>query len=83
MDNTEYQKGYVAGRKKADKDRKELKALRLALDEQKERVYMKCLELVVRECGGWAIDSKEIKNAQGYCSLAKIFADTSIFKLNS
>ena len=78
----EYQRGYQAGIRRSNKDRQELEKLKLALDEQKERIYMKSLELVLKHCTNWTIGSKEINDAQGYCKLAKIFADNSISKLN-
>lgn len=77
----DYQRGYQAGRKKSQSDRAQLKLLQLALDDQKERIYLKCLELVLRECRGWSLDNKKINDAEGYCYLAKVFADNSISKL--
>jgi len=77
----EYQRGYSAGRKRSDLDRKELEKLKLALDDRKERIYLKCLELVVRECRGWTIGGKKLNDAEAFCLLAKIFADNSISKL--
>lgn len=79
MSNTpEYQKGYQAGRKRSARDVEELKQMRLALDERNERVYMKSLELALKHCGDWRIGKKPINDAEGYCKLAKIFADNSI-----
>ena len=47
---------------------------------KKERIYMQCLDMTLSNCSGWAVDGKKIDSAQGYCSLAKIFADHSISK---
>lgn len=73
----DYQKGYVAGKRKSDKDIAKLKA-----DEREERIYMKCLELALNNCNHWKIGKKPIDNAEGYCRLAKIFADNSIAELD-
>jgi len=70
----EYQKGYRAGRRKLLQKERELR---------KERVYLKCLDMALKYCSGWGINKKEINNAEGFCQLAKIFADNSISKLDS
>lgn len=77
----DYQRGYAAGRKKAEKELEELRLLRMAIDEKNERVYMKCLEMTLKHCGNWQIGKKQISNAEGYCRLAKIFADNAISEI--
>lgn len=77
-DSTEYQRGYVAGRKRSQTD--------FDVDEarksRKERVYLKCLELSLKHCSGWTIGGEKINNAEGYCKIAKIFSDNSISKID-
>lgn len=87
MSNTkEYRKGYQAGRKYRDAEtdqlHQEVRELR-RVDQQKreERVYFNCLALALEHCQGWKIDKKRINNAEGFCTLAKIFADNSISKI--
>ena len=83
----EYSRGYQAGIKKNAKDlesvQSDLRQLKLSAESKNERVYMKSLELALKHCGGWGIGGKPIKNAQGYCQLAKIFADNSIAEMDS
>ena len=76
-DSLEYQRGYVAGRKrrKTDLDAEE------ARKNRKERVYLKCLELVLKHCSNWSLGGEKLSSAEGYCRLAKIFADNSISKI--
>lgn len=69
----QYQKGYRAGLKKG---RLEAEAEMAA--QRRERVYMQCLETVLKHCSGWSIAGKQIDNAEGYCTLARIFADHAI-----
>lgn len=88
MANTvEYSRGYQAGRKKNTKDLKvaqrELRQLTIKADERKERIYMQALELTLKHCGHWQIAKKTIDNAEGYCKLAKIFADNAITCMDS
>lgn len=78
----DYQKGYAAGRKKVASEIDELKRLKMAVDEKKERVYMRCLEMTLKHCSGWRISGKAINNAEGYCRLAKIFADNAISEMD-
>lgn len=85
-----YSKGYAAGKKRADKDlmivREQNRELRVKLalleSKQKERVYMQCLELVVRDSNSWSIGGKKVDNAESYCTLADIFAKNAIAKIN-
>ena len=48
---------------------------------KKERIYMQCLELSLKHCSGWSIGGKKINDSEGYCALAKAFADNSISKV--
>lgn len=43
---------------------------------------MKSLELVLKHCNNWQFGKKPINDAEGYCRLAKIFADHSISELD-
>jgi len=45
---------------------------------KEERIYLHCLSMVLDKCTEWEINGKKIKNAEGYCKLAKIFARNSI-----
>lgn len=78
-ESNEYQKGYAAGRRRADAD--DLARERLA--RRKERVFMQSLELTLKHCKGWQINGKTISSAEGYCTLAKIFAQHAITALDS
>jgi hypothetical protein len=81
-DTQEYSRGYRAGRKKNEKDvtrlQDELRTLKVKADERQERIYMQSLELALKYCSNWQIGGKPIKNAQGYCQMAKVFADNAI-----
>ncbi len=83
--SNEYQKGYVAGRKKTEADlilQKEIAEKEQTNVQMKnERVYLSCLALALEHCHGWSIGGKEIKDAEGYCTLAKVFAEYSIRKM--
>ena len=88
MSNTqEYSRGYQAGKNKNAKDleiaQRDLRELKLSTESKDERVYMKCLELALKHCGGWKIGDKKITNAEGYCRIAKIFAENSISEMSS
>jgi hypothetical protein len=71
--SSEYQKGYRAGQNKILKQRK---------IEQKERIYMQCLELSIKHCHNWSFGKKSINNSERYCRLAGIFAENSISEIN-
>lgn len=74
--NNEYQKGYAAGlRSKKSDAAAELKKIK---DEQRERVYLRCLEIALTHCGGWSVGGKKISDCEGYSKLAKIFMDNAI-----
>ena len=45
---------------------------------KQERVFMQCLDMTLRNCDGWTIGKKKINDAEGYCKLAKIFADNAV-----
>lgn len=87
LEGRAYSKGYAAGRAKHGDDiaalEREIARLRHLDVEQKERVYMQCLEMALKHCAGWQIGGKTINNAEGYCKLAKVFAENSISELNS
>jgi len=91
----EYSKGYAAGKKRSHKLIKDLEENVFALQKQlaikpnpldkgipskHERVYMKALELALKHCDNWRINDKKINDAEGYCTLAEIFAKNSITK---
>lgn len=83
--NLEYQRGYAAGQRLANK---KIKRLEVELEDlakefsasakQNERVYLSCLEMAVKHCHGWKIGDEKVNNTQMYCKLAKSFADNSI-----
>jgi hypothetical protein len=75
--SSDYQKGYAAGRKKTVADM----ALITSMPSKDERVYLACLAVVLEHCKGWTIGDKPIKDAEGYCTLARVFADNSIGKI--
>lgn len=81
----EYARGYAAGKRKSAREieglKLEIKALGANVSERKERIYMKCLHMVLEHCGGWAVDGKEINNAKGYCTLARIFEKNAISEM--
>lgn len=84
----EYQKGYARGKKSADdKLLAEVRALRHRVAEleqsQKEHFYLSCLDIVLRNCSGWSIAGEKIKDAAGYCRLAKVFTRHAIEAANS
>lgn len=71
MTTSDYQRGYAAGRRKGREDAER--------GDQRERVYLRSLELVMTHCGnGWTIGDKEVNNAEMYCKLARSFADHAI-----
>ena len=75
----DYSRGYQAGIKKGAAGKQaEIDLLKEKIDERAERVYMRCLEIALKHCDGWSIGKKRIDSAEGYCKLAKIFADNSI-----
>ena len=86
-DTQEYSRGYQAGRKKNEKDvvklQDELRLLKVKADERQERIYMQSLELALKHCGDWRIGKEPINNAEGYCKVAKIFADNAITCMDS
>lgn len=73
----EYARGYQAGLKRNNLIKAENQQLA-----QKERVYIACLETVLRNCSGWQVGGKAIKDAEGYSNLAGIFAKHSISEIN-
>jgi len=85
----DYQKGYKAGRKRSTVDAKEMQELRFkneklrqAMNDRRDNIYMQCLDMTLNHCNGWSIGDKTINSAEGYCRLAKIFADNSISTLS-
>ena len=86
----DYQKGYAAGKRRAASEKADLirtidglkKALVIGKESQRERVFMRALEMVVANCNGWSIGGKEIANANGYCQLADVFTKHSIEQIN-
>ena len=46
-----------------------------------ERIYMQCLDMALQHCNNWTIGKKKVNDADGYCQLAKVFADNSISKI--
>jgi hypothetical protein len=88
-----YSNGYAAGKKyaKSERDRlirdiarlsDELKKKSPKINAQKERVYMQSLNMALEHCNGWLIGGKRINNAEGYCSLARVFTKESIRIIN-
>ena len=75
-----YQKGYAAGNK--NKKNEELDRFHKDNLDRYERVYLNCLELSLVNCNGWTIKGEKIKDAKGYCDIAKVFADNSISHIN-
>ena len=74
---SDYQKGYAAGRRKAEKDYNA--TLERLGTERYERIFMQCLNTVVAHCGPhWKVHEEKVDCAERYCELAKIFADSSI-----
>lgn len=43
-----------------------------------ERVFLHCLEVVLKHCNNWTVGKKPINDAEGYVKLARIFADNAI-----
>ncbi|MES1989266.1 MAG: hypothetical protein V4440_14775 [Pseudomonadota bacterium] len=80
-----YQRGYIAGRKKTEADLNKEREISDRLNNfremQKERIYMACLELALKHCNEWAVGGKKVDSADGFCKLAKVFADNSITKI--
>ena len=82
----DYGKGYAAGRRYIDREmmdlRRQVRELeRTAVEKRAERIYFKSLELVLAHCNGWKIGDKPINDAVGYSTLAKIFADNAIERI--
>lgn len=48
---------------------------------QQERVYLECLKMTLEHCKNWSFGDERINDAEGYCKLAKIFAQHSIRKI--
>ncbi len=83
----DYSKGYQAGRRYIDREmmdlRRQVRELeRTAVEKRAERIYFKALELVLAHCPGWQIEKKPINDAVGYSTLAKIFADNAIERID-
>jgi len=82
MSSKDYSKGYNAGRRHNDKQLEllaaELANLKATQETKQERIYMRSLEIALKHCDGWSVGNKKIDDVQGYCKLAKIFADKSI-----
>jgi len=77
----EYQRGYVAGRKRNDKDMDELRKMSLLVENQKQDIYMKALDLALTHCHDWQVEGSPINNAESYCKLARVFAKHSIAEM--
>jgi len=78
-----YQKGYDAGRRWAEKAirRLEIQVDRLEQNSQQskhERAYYQCLDLALKHCSGWTIGGEKINNSEGYCKLADVLARNAI-----
>ncbi len=86
-DTQEYSRGYQAGRKKNEKDvaklQDELRLLKVKTDDRQERIYMQSLDLALKHCAGWQLGKKPVTTAEGYCKIAKVFADNSITCMDS
>lgn len=82
----EYARGYQAGIKRNSTLKSENEELKFKVEQlelaQKERVYMACLETVLRNCENWSFGGKKINDAAGYTNLAGIFAKHSIYEIN-
>lgn len=68
----DYQRGYAAGKRKAAIPDTETR---------KERVFLACLEMALKHCSGWQIAGEPIRNAEGYCKLARVFAENGISEI--
>lgn len=82
----DYGKGYTAGRRYIDREvlelRREVARLeRTQHEKRNERIYFRALELVLAHCNGWQINKEPINDAVGYSTLAKIFADNAIERI--
>lgn len=80
-ESKDYQRGYAAGFRKDAKDARILQYQQVR-EAMQERVFLKCLELVLEHCHGWQIAGNKINNAEGYCTLAKVFAVNAISKIS-
>lgn len=60
--NSEYARGYAAGRRKA------------AITHD-EALMLEALDIALRNCSGWTIGGKPIRNGTGYVKLARVFVD--------
>lgn len=91
QETKDYARGYQAGLKRNGAMLAENRQLKERIAElererkldQKERLYISCLDTVLRNCSGWQVAGEKINNAQGYCTLAGIFARHSITEINS
>lgn len=63
--------------------RDEIQRLRDQQPSKDERVFFRCLEIVLQNCSDWKIGKKPITDAEGYCHLARVFADNSIDVIRS
>lgn len=43
---------------------------------------MQTLEMVLKHCNNWTIGEKPINDAEGYCKIAKVFADKAIIMMH-
>ena len=82
----QYAQGYTAGRKYVEREvmdlRRQVRDLeRTAVEKREERVYFRCLEIALQNCQGWSLGKKEIRDVEGYSTLAKIFAENAISRL--
>ena len=80
--SADYQRGYAAGKRKSIVENTRLTGERKTAIEniqtQEERVFLRCLDMVMKHCRGWTINDVTINNAEGYCKLASIFAKNGI-----
>lgn len=85
-----YQRGYQAGRKcsirkqseQIDDLHRQLESFKNgAIKTQRERIYMECLEMVLRSCTNWSIGGEKVKTASSYAELADRFAKEAMKKV--
>lgn len=78
-DKKDYQAGYVAGRRKTEAD---IAKIESAITLKKERIYLACLDMVLKNCSNWLLDKAPVNDAKSYCRLAKIFANIAISEID-
>lgn len=57
---------------------KEIQRLARQKPSKDERIFLHCLETVLKHCDNWRLNKKPINDAEGYVKLARIFADNAI-----